>query len=94
MKGQALGPMKWREERKNPSLPRSENQREFSGKNWAGIPKDCQGVKILGTCNTTRMRLRQLKKSTKKHKERKIDTSFLITQRCRKEPEGLESNNL
>ena len=30
MKGQALGPMKRREERKSPAYPESENQRESS----------------------------------------------------------------
>ena len=44
---------------------------------WVELGWDTQ---ILGTCNTARMRLRQFKKSTKKHKERRTDTSFLVTQ--------------
>ena len=61
--------MKRREERKKLSLSRLENKRESSGKNWAGVPKGCQGFRILGTCSTARMRLIQLKKWTKKHKK-------------------------
>ena len=68
------------EGRKEKALPTKINKRESSGKNWAGIPRGCQGLEILETCNTARMRLRQLKKSTKKHKERRTDTSFSITQ--------------
>jgi len=54
--------------------------RKSSGKNWARIPRSCQRLGILGMCNTIRMRLRQFKKSTKKHKERRTNTSFSVTQ--------------
>ena len=50
-------------------LVKIKNERESSGKNWAKIPRGYWGFEILGTCSTARMRLRQLKKSTKKHKE-------------------------
>ena len=36
MKGQALGPMKRREERKSPAYPESENQRESSERTGLG----------------------------------------------------------
>ena len=86
MKGQALEPMKRREERKKFSLLRSKNQRESSGKNRARIPRGYQGFGILRSCSTARMILRQLKKCTKKHKKRRTNMSFSITQWCRKEP--------
>ena len=53
--------------KKRPSLPRSEDQREPSGKNWAGIPKGCQELEILEACSTAKMGLGQLKGSTKKN---------------------------
>ena len=32
--------------------------RDFSDKNWAGIPRDCRELGVLGTCSRVRMRLR------------------------------------
>ena len=65
---------------KRPSMPGSKNQRKTSRKNWVGIPKGCLGLGILGAYNTARMRLRKLKKSTKKHKKQRTNTSFSIAQ--------------
>jgi len=81
MKGQALEPMKQREERKGPSLPRSEDKKkESSGTNWAGIPRGCQRFGILGMHNTVEVGLRQLKRGATKHKKRRADMSFSSTQ--------------
>ena len=65
--------------KKRPSLSRSDDQIEFSGKNWAGIPRGCQGLEILRTCSTTEVGLRLLKEY-QKHKERRTDVSFLSIQ--------------
>ena len=85
--------MKLREKGKIPTCQDQKIKRGSSDENWIGIPRGCQGLKVLRTCSTARIRLRQLKKSAKKHKEQRTNTSFSITQRCRKEPEDLESNN-
>ena len=48
--------------KKRPSLPRSEDKKkkESSGTDWAGIPRGCQRFRILETCSTVEVGLRQL----------------------------------
>ena len=55
-KGLRAHETKGRKER--PSLPRSEDQKESSGKNWAEILRGCQGLEILGACSTAEIELR------------------------------------
>ena len=57
--------------KERPSLPRSEDQRESSGKNSAMILRGCQGLGILDACSTAEIGLRQFKRSTKKTQEMK-----------------------
>ena len=76
--------MKWREERKGLAHQDQKITRESSGKNWARIPRDCQELGVLRTCSKAKMRLRQLKRSAKKHKERRTNSTLLATQWCRK----------
>ena len=58
--------MKQREEEK-PTPPHQGQKiaRESNGKNWGGIPGDCQELGILGTCSKARVGLRQFKGGAK-----------------------------
>ena len=60
-------------------------------KNWAGIPRGCQRLEILGTCSI--VGLRQLKRSTTKYEKWRTNMSLSGTQWCSKESENLESDN-
>ena len=62
-------------------------------KNWAGIPRGCQRLGILGTCSIVNVELRQFKRGTTKYKKRRTYMSFSSIQWCRKELESLESDN-
>ena len=57
------------------------------------LGRDTQRLGILGTCSTTKVGLRQLKRGTTKYKKWRTDMSFSSTQWCSKEPENLESDN-
>jgi len=61
--------MKQREEEKSLACQGQKTTRWSNGKNWTRIPRDSQRLRILGMCSKVRMRLRQLKRSAKKHKE-------------------------
>ena len=55
--------------KKSPNYQGQKITREPSGKNWAGIPGDCQELGILGTCSKATVGLKQFKWGAKKHKE-------------------------
>ena len=57
-------------ETKGRGKPQPIEIRNLLGKNWAGIPGDCQKLGILVTCSEARAGWRQFKGDAKKHKER------------------------
>ena len=79
--------------KKSPARQDQKIAKEPSGKNWAGIPGDCQELGILGTCSEARVGLRQFKGGAKKHKELKQISPYQPPNDAEKESEGLGTNN-
>ena len=85
-KNQHQGPMYVQISRKKRPLKIQQNPVKEMG-------RDTQKLRILMTCNTAKVGLRQLKRGTTKYKKRRTDMSFSSTQWCSKEPKSLKSDN-